>query len=193
MHHINIDLLEEERILKGAVQLKKEAIESFEKAAYEASQEQRYEMLTKGSLMQRLAAIPYFETRHLVEVLNDPNPDVRVSALRQITFMDELDEVAKDAESIATLVNDPTLVVQKESLTTIQHFIEKLRLAADAGNTICENAYWKFIEAARTQAHNFTDPALSLQGALVVQVENDRQARLRSQKRAQEEREHMNR
>ena len=193
MHHINIDLLEEERILKGAVQLKKEAIEAFEKAAYEASQERRYEMLTKGSLMQRLAAIPYFETRHLVEVLNDPNPDVRVSALRQITFMDELDEVAKDAERIATLVNDPTLVVQKESLTTIQHFIENLRLAADAGNQICENAYWKFIEAARTQAHNFTVPALSLQAALVVQVENDRQARLRSQKRAQEEREHMNR
>ena len=82
MHHINIDLLEEERILKGAVLLKKEAIEAFEKAAYEASQERRYEMLTKGSLMQRLAAIPYFETRHLVEVLNDPNPDVRVSALR---------------------------------------------------------------------------------------------------------------
>lgn len=193
MHHINIDLLEEERILKGAVLLKKEAIEAFEKAAYEASQERRYEMLTKGSLMERLAAIPYFETRHLVEVLNDPNPDVRVSALRQITFMDELDEVAKDAERIATLVNDPTLVVQKESLTTIQHFIEKLRLAADAGNSICENAYWKFIEAARTQTHNFTDPALSLQAALVVQVENDRQARLRSQKRAQEEREHMNR
>ena len=44
MHHINIDLLEEERILKGAVQLKKEAIEAFEKAAYEASQERRYEM-----------------------------------------------------------------------------------------------------------------------------------------------------
>ena len=78
--------------------LPQEAIEAFEKAAYEASQEHRYEMLTKGSLMQRLAAIPYFETRHLVEVLNDPNPDVRVSALRQITFMDELDEVAKDAE-----------------------------------------------------------------------------------------------
>jgi len=193
MHHINIDLLEEERILKGAVLLKKEAIEAFEKAAYEASQERRYEMLTKGSLMQRLAAIPYFETRHLVEVLNDPNPDVRVSALRQITFMDELDEVAKDVERIATLVNDPTLVVQKESLTTIQHFIENLRLAADAGNQICENAYWKFIEASRTQAHNFTDQALSLQAALVVQVENDRQARLRSQKRAQEEREHMNR
>ena len=107
--------------------------------------------------------------------------------------MDELDEVAKDAERIAALVNDPTLMVQKESLTTIQHFIENLRLAAGRGNLICENAYWKFIEAARNKAHNFRDPALSLEAAKIVQVENDRQARIRIQKRAPVERGYMNR
>lgn len=113
---------------------------------------ERYAMLTQGNSQEKMAAIPYFDTHKLLEVVKDFNSDLKAAVLQQVIKQGELYEIARGHESITTLAYDASPDVRREVMNLMKEYSGRLFLAKNDGNPACDTAYWEFVRAAEKLA-----------------------------------------
>lgn len=120
--------------------------------AEKANFEERYKMLRSGSVMEKLAAIPYFETSQLIETLKDADSTVRLNALVQINKRDDFYDLARSHADVVALAYDSSPGVRAEVMNIVHNYSGRFSLAKDNGNPACDAAYWEFVRTAEKLA-----------------------------------------